>query len=73
MREITIGSNYTSQNPTVQIFGLGASTVVDELLVDWPAVDSGSGPVQLGSLLTGVAASRPGQTLVLRHPELPPP
>jgi len=76
MREIMIGSNYTSQNPTVQIFGLGSSEFVDELLVEWPATDSGdgSGPVQLGSLLPGpIAASQPGQTLVLRHPELPPP
>ena len=36
MREIMIGSNYTSQNPTVQVFGLGAAEVVDEILVEWP-------------------------------------
>jgi hypothetical protein len=72
MREIMIGSNYTSQNPTVQIFGLGESETVDELLVEWPAVDSGDGPEQLGSLITGpIAASQPGQTLVIRHPNLP--
>jgi hypothetical protein len=72
MREIMIGSNFTSQNPTVQIFGLDSSTTVDELLVEWPAIDSGSGPVQLGTLLNGpIAASQPGQTLVIRHPELP--
>jgi len=72
MREIMIGSNYTSQNPTVQIFGLDSSTSVDELLVEWPPLDSGNGPGQLGTLLTGpVSASRPGETLVLRHPELP--
>ena len=74
MREIMIGSNYTSQNPTVQIFGLDSSTIVDELLVEWPAIDSGAGPVQLGTLLNGpIAASRPGETLVIRHPELAPP
>jgi hypothetical protein len=72
MREIMIGSNYTSQNPTVQIFGLDSSTIVDELRVEWPAKDSGPGPVQLGTVLTGpIAASRPGETLVIRHPELP--
>ena len=27
MREVMIGSNYTSQNPTVQIFGLDSSTI----------------------------------------------
>ncbi len=74
MREIMIGSNYTSQNPTVQIFGLDSSTIVDELLVEWPAIDSGAGPVQLGTLLNGpIAASQPGETLSIRHPELPPP
>ena len=72
-REITIGSNYTSQNPTVQIFGLGSAETVDEIFVAWPPTDSGEGPVQLGSLLSGpVAASREGQTLVLSHPELAP-
>jgi len=74
MREIMIGSNYTSQNPTVQIFGLDAAESVDQLLVEWPAVDSDDGPVRLGSLLSGpIPASQPGQTLVLRHPGLPPP
>jgi len=73
MREITIGSNYTSQNPTVQIFGLGAAESVDELLVEWPAVDRGDGPVQLGTRITGpISAGRPGGTLVIRHPELAP-
>ncbi|MGD8808576.1 MAG: CRTAC1 family protein, partial [Gammaproteobacteria bacterium] len=72
MREIMIGSNYISQNPTVQIFGLGSATAVDELLVEWPALDTESGPVQKGSRFTGpIAASQPGQTLVIRQPELP--
>ena len=35
MREITIGSNFTSQNPLVQSFGLGASTQAD-LTIEWP-------------------------------------
>ena len=74
MREIMIGSNYTSQNPAVQIFGLDSSTTVDELLVEWPAIDSGAGPVQLGTLLNGpIPASQPGETLVITQPELPPP
>ena len=72
MREIIIGSNYTSQNPTVQTFGLGSATTVDEVLVEWPPLDSDEGPVQLGSLVNGpIAASRPGQTLVIGHPQLP--
>jgi len=73
MREIVIGSNYTSQNPTVQIFGLGGSETVDELLVEWPPLDSGDGPEQLGTLLQGpIAATQPGQTIVISHPGLSP-
>ncbi len=74
MREVMIGSNYTSQNPTVQIFGLDSSTIVDALRVEWPAIDSGRGPVQPpATMLTAIAAGQPGETLVIRHPELPPP
>jgi hypothetical protein len=74
MREIVIGSNYTSQNPTVQIFGLGSSTTVDTLRVEWPAINSGAGPVQPpATILTTIAASEPGETLSIRHPELSPP
>jgi hypothetical protein len=74
MREVTIGSNYTSQNPTVQIFGLDSSATVDELRVEWPALDAGAGPAQPpATILRSVAGSRPGETLSVRHPDLPPP
>jgi hypothetical protein len=70
MREIMIGSNYASQNPTVQIFGLGSSKKVDELRVEWPPRDSGKGPVQApATIMRRVAASKPGETLSVRHPE----
>lgn len=36
MREVTIGSNYQSQNPLTQHFGLGGVAKVDELRVSWP-------------------------------------
>ncbi len=36
MREIMLGNNFQSQNPTVQVFGLGAASQVDELAVEWP-------------------------------------
>jgi len=36
MREIMIGNNFTSQNPTDQTIGLGASSQVDTLRVEWP-------------------------------------
>ena len=72
MREIMIGNNFISQNPTVQIFGLGSAETVDEILVEWPPLDTGDGPEQLGTLLNGpIAASQPGQTIVISHPELP--
>ena len=72
MREIMIGGNYTSQNPAVRVFGLGSAASVDELRVEWPAIDSGAGPVQPPpTVLRSVAASRPGETLSIRHPALP--
>ena len=59
MREIVIGSNYTSQNPTVQVLGLGNAANVDRLVVEWPDGRT--------TTRTQVAA---GQTLVLEHPDL---
>lgn len=61
MREITIGSNYIAQNPTVQIFGLGTAARVDELTIEWP--DAESGP----TVMTDVLAN---QTLTVAHPSL---
>ncbi|WP_255463258.1 FG-GAP-like repeat-containing protein [Microbulbifer sp. YPW1] len=36
MRELQIGSNFTSQNPQILYFGLGDSETVDILRVRWP-------------------------------------
>ena len=36
MREISIGSNFVSQNSAAQHFGLGVAAQVDELRVEWP-------------------------------------
>jgi hypothetical protein len=35
-RELTVGSNFTSQNPLLQHFGLGEAEQVDKLRIDWP-------------------------------------
>ena len=35
-REVTLGSNYQSQNPLVQHFGLGGAQSVDRIEVTWP-------------------------------------
>jgi hypothetical protein len=74
MREIMIGSNYTSQNPTLQVFGLGTATQVDQLRVEWPALASGSALVTPDNTVrTNVSAGIANQTLVLCHPDLPAP
>ncbi|MEM8683049.1 MAG: CRTAC1 family protein [Pseudomonadota bacterium] len=36
MREITLGNNFTSQNPAEQVFGLGTATAADTVTVEWP-------------------------------------
>lgn len=39
MREIMVGGNFTSQNPTMVHFGLGESTSIDQVKVVWPNGD----------------------------------
>jgi hypothetical protein len=69
MREITIGGNFTSQTPAVQVFGLGSATSVDELRVEWPARLPGPVPPEQW-IKTNVPAGSAGQTLVICHPHL---
>ena len=57
MREIMIGSNFVSQNPTMQVFGLGSATGVDEVRVQWPS-----------GTTTELLNVRANQTLCLQHP-----
>jgi hypothetical protein len=72
MREIRIGSNYTTQNPMVQVLGLGSSASIDELRVEWPPL--APGPVQpADTVRTNVPASQRRTTLVICHPDLAPP
>lgn len=58
MREIGIGSNFTSHNPTHQLIGLGSATTIDELKIVWP---DGIELVQ-----NNVAAN---QSLTFTHPD----
>jgi hypothetical protein len=52
MREIIIGSNFVSQNPTVQTFGLGTASIADELRVEWPdGTWTNLGPIAAGQLI----------------------
>lgn len=57
MREIKVGSNFTSHNPTRQIIGLGSASTIDEIIIVWP---DGTESVQ-----TNVSAN---QDLVVQHP-----
>ena len=59
IREVTIGSNFTSQNPTWQYFGLGDANVVDQLRVVW-----------LDGQETVLSDVNVGQVLTVRHPDL---
>ena len=36
MREVAVGNNFTSQNPTAQIFGLGSATAAESVEIEWP-------------------------------------
>lgn len=60
MREIQIGSNFISQNPVQQVFGLGQDSVVSEVLVKWPNGRSSS--------ILNVAAN---QHITVSHPDIP--
>ena len=57
LRKVMIGSNFTSQNPTAQIFGLDDAEQVHLLEVEWP--DGAS------TTMRNVAGD---QTLRLDHP-----
>ena len=56
LREIMVGNNFLSQNPTVQIFGLGTSTAAD-IDIEWPD----------GEETTAANVSH-GQTMEFFHP-----
>jgi len=59
MREISIASNFVSQNPTVQTIGLGSAAQADELRIQWP-----------DGLETMLPAVQAAQTVVIDHPSL---
>ena len=58
MREIKIASNFVSQNPTTQSFGLGSAAQADEVRIQWPDGQT--------TRLSSVPA---GQRLSIDHPQ----
>jgi hypothetical protein len=75
LREVSIGNNYISQNPTEQVFGLGSAATIDELRVEWPAVVASPGMPPSQPAPTVLQSHEIRQistgTLVIRHPDLP--
>jgi enediyne biosynthesis protein E4 len=45
MREVAVNNNFTSQNPTTQVFGLGGAASADTVEIEWPdgSIDSYTG------------------------------
>ena len=62
LREIMIGSNFTSQNPLVQVFGLGSYSQAN-LTVEWPPDDQD--PDGQTTTMNNVEAN---QLLTIEHP-----
>ena len=58
LREVILGSNFASHNPTDQLFGLGSNAQVDSLTVEWPDGER--------TVMQALAAN---QQLVIDHPE----
>ncbi|MEO1657792.1 MAG: CRTAC1 family protein [Pseudomonadota bacterium] len=58
-REVMLGSNFASHNPTEQLFGLGDTQVIDTLEVTWPD----------GAVTTEISVPV-DQRLIIRHPTL---
>ena len=59
LRDVLLGSNFASHNPTEQFFGLGQASRVDGLRIIWPdGVESFFSPVEIN------------QHMRVRHPDL---
>ena len=58
LREVTLGSNFASHNPTEQVFGLGSAGQVDTLTVTWS-----------DGQVTVVQQTAANQSLVIDHPD----
>jgi hypothetical protein len=59
LREVSISSNYVSQNPAVQVIGLGSAAQIDSLIVEWP-----------DGRMTDMGIVGANQNLIIDHPDL---
>ena len=59
MREISLNSNFVSQNPTDQVIGLGTSAQADSVIIEWP-----------DGQLSDLGAIQANESLVINHPDL---
>jgi enediyne biosynthesis protein E4 len=62
LREIRLGSNYLSNNPTIAYFGLGDSVLIDSIRVEWPGTPN--------SVTTERLNVSVDQMITLQHPQL---
>jgi hypothetical protein len=59
MREVSINSNYISQNPTEQLFGLGTAGQADSVTIEWP-----------DGQMSDMGIVQANQSLIVNHPGL---
>jgi hypothetical protein len=59
LREISIGNNFISQNPTEQYIGIGIAAQVDSLIVEWS-----------DGLVSDLSIVPANQRIVVDHPGL---
>lgn len=59
LREVSLNSNFISQNPAQQVFGLGAAGQADSVTIEWP-----------DGQVTDLGTEAANQDLVVDHPSL---
>jgi hypothetical protein len=59
LRDVMLGSNFISQNPTEQHFGIGTAPQVDSLVIEWP-----------DGAVSNVGITQANQAIVVDHPAL---
>jgi hypothetical protein len=59
LREVMLGSNFISQNPTDQHFGIGTASQVDSLIIEWP-----------DGAVSNVGITQANQAIEIDHPAL---